>query len=44
MKNKVHMRDQAFNQVQDIMSAYKKKPAQQISHFVKHLFQYAVSA
>ena len=27
MKHRVHMRDQAFNQVQEIMNAYKKKPA-----------------
>ena len=26
MKNTVHMRDQAFNQAQEIMNAYKKKP------------------
>ena len=44
MKNKVHMRDQAFNQVQDIMSAYKKKPSEQLRYFVKHLFQQAVAA
>ena len=43
MKHKVHMRDQAFNQVKDIMNAYKKKPSQQRSDFVKHLFQHTVS-
>ena len=44
MNNKVHMRDQAFNQVKDIMNAYKKKPCEQLRYFVKHLFQHAVVA
>ncbi len=44
MKHKVHMRDQAFNQVQDIMNAYKKKPCEQLRHFVKHLFHHSVPA
>ena len=44
MNNKVHMRDQAFNQVEDIMNAYKKKPCEQLRYFVKHLFQHYVAA
>jgi cell division protein ZapA (FtsZ GTPase activity inhibitor) len=44
MNKKVHMRDQAFNQVKDIMSAYKKKPCEQLRYFVKHLFQHYVAA
>jgi hypothetical protein len=44
MNNKVHMRDQAFNQVKDIMNAYKKKPCEQLRYFVKHLFQHYVAA
>ena len=44
MNKKVHMCDQAFNQVKDIMNAYKKKPCEQLRYFVKHLFQHAVVA
>jgi hypothetical protein len=38
------MRDQAANQVKDIMNAYKKKPGQQLRYFVKHLFQPTMAA
>ncbi len=40
----IHMCDQAFNQVKDIMNAYKKKPCEQLRYFVKHLFQHYVAA
>ena len=43
MNKKVHMRDQAFNQVKDIMNAYKKKPCEQLRYFVQHLFQHYVA-
>jgi hypothetical protein len=44
MKHRVHMRDQAFNQVQEIMNAYKKKPCEQLRNFIKHFFQHTASA
>ena len=44
MNKKVHMRDQAFNQVKDIMNAYKQKPCEQLRSFVQHLFQHYVAA
>jgi len=44
MHHKIHMRDQAANQVKDIMNAYKKKPCQQLRYFVKHLFHHSVAA
>ncbi len=44
MRKKVHMRDQSANKIKDIMNAYKKKPTEQFTYFIKHLFQHSAIA
>ncbi len=40
MPQRIHMHDQVFNKVDDIMRHYKKKPVehwvQRVKHFIKH--------
>ena len=40
MQQRVHMHDQVFNKVDDIMKHYKKKPVENLvllfKHFIKH--------
>ncbi|MCX7104184.1 MAG: hypothetical protein NTU70_02735 [Methylococcales bacterium] len=40
MQQRIHMHDQVFNKVDDIMKHYKKKPVENLvlllKHFIKH--------
>jgi hypothetical protein len=41
MKQKIHMHDQVFNKVEDIMNHYKRNPINGLIRMVKHLMKQA---
>ena len=41
MHPKIHMHDQVFNKVNDIMKHYKRTPVEQLLYFIKHFIKHA---
>jgi len=41
MYPKIHMQDQVFNKVDEIMKHYKRTPVEQLLYFIKHFIKHA---
>ena len=42
MIQKIHMHDQVFNKVDDIMRHYKRKPVEDLVQFLKHFIKHSL--